>query len=427
LAGSEHYYQLLGLEPGATLEEIKRAYRDLALVWHPDRYGKTPHLRQMAEQKMRDINEAYAYLQANAPGSGQSSPAGQGVAAADGRVSRPPTRSGANHGIEVAPERVWASGSASGCVALSPDGATVWSGGVGLRAWDLASGTERREFRVERGDVAALCASPCGRTLFYGYSATVFGAAERREGRLCEAASGREQVRLKGLRGRLTAAGFRPDGLLIVTGDVTGGLALWETPTARQIRAFRGADTPGTVRCAAFCAQGARLVSLTLGELQERILLWDAATGALIREFTTHVRDSRRYGQVQDVAPSPDGSRLLVANNDPLRHAWSLHLWDMGLDHETLACEGHEGRITQVAYAPNGQWLLSGSEDRTVRVWDAGAGAQLCRLKGATRAVTAIAISADCRFVAACSADGKTYVWQLPLAMPRSIRNAKSA
>ncbi|GIM30690.1 molecular chaperone DnaJ [Clostridium polyendosporum] len=54
-------YETLGLKEGATQEEIKKAYRELAKKYHPDQYGNNP-LRDLAENKMREINEAYDYL-----------------------------------------------------------------------------------------------------------------------------------------------------------------------------------------------------------------------------------------------------------------------------------------------------------------------------------------------------------------------------
>lgn len=58
-----HAYRVLGLAPGATLDEIKMAYRDLAQVWHPDRFPEHDRLHEKALHNQRLINEAYAVLQ----------------------------------------------------------------------------------------------------------------------------------------------------------------------------------------------------------------------------------------------------------------------------------------------------------------------------------------------------------------------------
>jgi len=55
-------YRLLGLAPGATADEVKTAYRDLAQVWHPDRFPDNDRLREKAQQNLQRINEAYALL-----------------------------------------------------------------------------------------------------------------------------------------------------------------------------------------------------------------------------------------------------------------------------------------------------------------------------------------------------------------------------
>jgi curved DNA-binding protein CbpA len=57
-------YEILGVKEGASQEEIKRAYREQAKKYHPDQYGNNP-LKDLAEEKMREINEAYDYLLKN--------------------------------------------------------------------------------------------------------------------------------------------------------------------------------------------------------------------------------------------------------------------------------------------------------------------------------------------------------------------------
>jgi tetratricopeptide (TPR) repeat protein len=53
------YYEILGLRPGASPGEIKQAYRDLIKVWHPDRFAHDVRLQQKAQEKTKEINDAY--------------------------------------------------------------------------------------------------------------------------------------------------------------------------------------------------------------------------------------------------------------------------------------------------------------------------------------------------------------------------------
>ena len=65
-------YEVLGIPHGASEETIKKAYRDLARKYHPDNYANNP-LADLAQEKMKEINEAYDSLM-----KGGSAPTGSG-------------------------------------------------------------------------------------------------------------------------------------------------------------------------------------------------------------------------------------------------------------------------------------------------------------------------------------------------------------
>jgi preprotein translocase subunit Sec63 len=57
--------KILELETTGSLQEAKRAYKDLVRVWHPDRFQKNPRLKQKADKKLREINLAYNFLRSH--------------------------------------------------------------------------------------------------------------------------------------------------------------------------------------------------------------------------------------------------------------------------------------------------------------------------------------------------------------------------
>jgi outer membrane protein assembly factor BamE (lipoprotein component of BamABCDE complex) len=118
----DYYLGVLGVGPGATPGEIRSAYLDLVKVWHPDRFTHDFKLRQKAQEKLKDINEAFDWLKANFSASDASAsarpnerpphrpkPAAErGASATAPKASAtPPPRSGAPAGSNRSPTWAW--------------------------------------------------------------------------------------------------------------------------------------------------------------------------------------------------------------------------------------------------------------------------------------------------------------------------------
>ena len=52
-------FEVLELDPGASPDEAKQAYKDIVNVWHPDRFSNNLRLKEKAEEKIKEVNAAY--------------------------------------------------------------------------------------------------------------------------------------------------------------------------------------------------------------------------------------------------------------------------------------------------------------------------------------------------------------------------------
>ena len=89
------YLAILGLTSDASPAEVKQAYRDLVNVWHPDRFGHHPRLRAKAEENLKHVNAAYAWLESHPE-----------ALSSGGRHAERPTPGAADHRSDAA-RRAW--------------------------------------------------------------------------------------------------------------------------------------------------------------------------------------------------------------------------------------------------------------------------------------------------------------------------------
>ena len=84
---------------------------------------------------------------------------------------------------------------------------------------------------------------------------------------------------------------------------------------------------------------------------------------------------------MRGVAYSPDG-RWLASSDGDLK---TVCLWDAQTHQLAARFSGHTGPVYALAFSPDGYRLVSGSEDRIVRVWDVGTGQCQAELRGHSR------------------------------------------
>ncbi|HEX8999524.1 MAG TPA: TIR domain-containing protein, partial [Blastocatellia bacterium] len=137
-----------------------------------------------------------------------------------------------------------------------------------------------------------------------------------------------------------------------------------------------------------------------------------AAETAALTKRKVQARPSKVFkghtAAVWGVAVTPDGQCVISGSYDNTVRVWEL---DSGRCLATL--KGHTGLVRGVAVTPDGRCIVSGSVDNTVRVWELDSGRCLATLKGHTALIWAVAVTPDGRRVISGAADNTVRVWEL--------------
>lgn len=126
-------------------------------------------------------------------------------------------------------------------------------------------------------------------------------------------------------------------------------------------------------------------------------------------------------GAVEALAIAPTGRWMVSGSRD-----WTLRLWDLETNSVVRTFEGHQGTIHAVAFSPDGQTILSGSEDRTLRLWDVATGNMLGLFRGHTLGVRGVVTTGDGKLAYSASEDGTVREWNLATRQMRTLFKGRS-
>jgi WD40 repeat protein len=174
--------------------------------------------------------------------------------------------------------------------------------------------------------------------------------------RLWDLASGTEVRCLHGHEGEVAAVAFSPDGRLVASASWDETVRVWDVDSGGEVGCLRGHTDRALA--VAFHPGGGLLAS---GSTDRTVRVWDLAGGRELHCL-------KGYAGAGGVAFTPDGRLVAGAVKGAVR------AWDPRSGTEVACLGRHGAAVTAIAASPDGSFVLSASEDATLRLWDPGGG-----------------------------------------------------
>jgi WD40 repeat protein len=144
----------------------------------------------------------------------------------------------------------------------------------------------------------------------------------------------------------------------------------WKLASDSPTRNFQ---QPNSVNALAYDPEGKRLV---IGCSDGRVRIYDLVKGALLREIIAH--NTPNMQAIYCVAFSPDGKQVISGSIDQTLKLWDAvsgkMIQEFKAYKEKVFEKGHQEAVLSAAFSPDGKQIVSGSMDRTIKVWNVADG-----------------------------------------------------
>ncbi|KAH9822082.1 Periodic tryptophan protein 2 [Teratosphaeria destructans] len=197
----------------------------------------------------------------------------------------------------------------------------------------------------------------------------------------------------------MNALTYSPSGDRIITCADDGKIKVWDTASGFCIVTFTE-HTSGVTACE-FARRGNVLFTASL---DGSVRAFDLIRYRCFRTFTAPKRLS-----FSSIAVDPSGEVVAAGSLDD----FDIHIWNVQTGQLLDQLAGHEGPVSSLAFAPNGGNLVSGSWDKTVRIWSVFARTQTSEPLQLQADVLCVTIRPDSKQIAVSTLDGQLTFWSL--------------
>jgi WD40 repeat protein len=337
-------YAILGIKHNASPEAAKKAYRNMAKVWHPDRYVDNPTLKAKAEVEIKKINQAYAAIKAYSTQSVKQAVSKSNYSP-QSKVAKKPHSSESfyQQGVVYAEQEDYdeALQSFARAIGLNPDCLEAYQ----YRGFILSKlGFKLRadaEFKKAHQIKLRKIGQPAKQYTPQTYK-------DRQSGNSFKTAIGMEVSTRLPLQCWQTIFVDRPCNSLVFG---QGGYIASINGDREAEPSYKVSSTRGT-RATELCASAHREINL-----------WQANTGQAKGSLEGHI------DRVSCLTVSPSGQTLISGSKD-----CTIKFWDLRKKKIVRTFGGqfddHLSEITNLAISPDNQILLSCDRDNSLKVWD---------------------------------------------------------
>jgi len=317
-------------------------------------------------------------------------------------------------------------------VAFSPDGTKVLTGSSEsnyVRLWDIKGGNLQQTFSAPAG-ISASALAPNGETLLVG---DVDGNSS-----LWDINTGQELQNFRSCPGAIESLAYSPDGKLLAVPDCYQGnnlrFKLYDPLSGALLKTFSTTSPQPGIMSLTFSSDS-KMIFASYRDSKSR--LWDIASGQVLRLFhgndtVNHVSAYSPDGKLVtngvnmwwDISAgvmvefpgatgdgssifSGDGSLIAIADTPGNVSVWKISTKQL-INHFSA---GHADRITSLAFSPDNKFLLTGSADKTARLWDISSGQLLRVFSGHSAAISSVAFSPDGKRIITTSLDKSVRTW----------------
>ena len=243
-------------------------------------------------------------------------------------------------------------------------------------------------------------------------------------------------VRFSGHEGSIYSIAYTPSGLFIVTGSHDSTVRVWSQATNSAICTFHGHSGP----VFAVLASPDEYSAISAGA-DSTIRTWDLR--GLLRSSTQVIgvrnhlgtvseeavenapklkktATSRQHGCINALSFSPDGEFLLSVSSDD---TYTITKTGSGqLTHEPV--RGHVAPVTCCDFHPEGQYILTGSEDTFSKLWEVGSNILVSNFHGHTSSVSGASFFSSGTHFVSCSLDSTIRIWDVKYARELYVINS---